>query len=249
MGFRLKDLLILNQLTRDIVIKLGRGIKFLGKGGITLADQSHFTQEIAKHVQSHLTKHYFQNYPVDLEFYVGTYYVYVSLEKGFRFAVRYDSNAGWFSVVWKQNKDGSTSKKFGRHQLILMDRNVNPSDTEQLIFGLTAAILLYINNDIFTEIFDQQEIDRIRQFASSQLKEMNSAKEAKLAKSELQSLKQKEMQRLAIEKERAERSAKEKSNNQKLWWGIAFFVFWLVVFVLSPGDGCYSTYDGEMVCN
>jgi hypothetical protein len=238
-----------NQLTRDNVRKLGRGIKFLGKGGITLADQSHFTQEIAKHVQSHLTKHYFQNYPVDLEFYVGTYYVYVSLEKGFRFAVRYDSNAGWFSVVWKQNKDGSTSKKFGRHQLILMDKDENPSDTQKLIYGITAAFNVYIKNGIFTQIFDKQEIDRIQQFASSQLREMDLAKEAKLAKSEVQALKQKEMQRQAIEKERAERTAKEKSSNQKLWWIIAAFVFWLVVFVLSPGDGCYSTYDGEMVCN
>lgn len=214
-----------------------------------MTDEKHFTQEPAKLVQSLLTEHYFQNYTVELELFGDIHYVYVSLEKGFRFIVRFDSNAGWFSKVLKQNKDFSTSKKFGQHQLILMDRNVNPSDTEQLIFGLTAAILLYIKNGVFTEIFDQQEIDRIRQFASSQLKEMNSAKEAKLAKSELQALKQKEIQRLAIEKERAERSAKEKSNNQKLWWGIAAFVFWLVVFVLSPGDGCYSTYDGEMVCN
>jgi len=52
-----------------------------------LTEEKHFTQELAELVKSHLTKHYFQNYPVDLEFYVGTYYVYVSLEKGFRFAV------------------------------------------------------------------------------------------------------------------------------------------------------------------
>jgi hypothetical protein len=214
-----------------------------------LTDEPNFTEEPAKLVQLLLTKQYFQNHPVDLEFFGGVYYVYVSLEKGFRFIVRFDSNAGWFTKVLKQNKDGSTSKKFGQHQLILMDRSVNPSDTEQLVYGLTAAFLVYIKNGIFTEIFDDKEIDRIQQSASSQLKEMDSAKEAKLAKSQLEALKQKEMQRQAIEKDRAERSAKEKSNNQKLWWGIAAFVFWLVVFVLSPGDGCYSTYDGERVCN
>ena len=59
----------------------------------------------------------------------------------------------------------------------------------------------------------------------------------------------KAVERETWKKDQAEKAAKEKSNNQKLWWGIAFFVFWLVVFVLSPGDGCYSTYDGEMVCN
>jgi hypothetical protein len=214
-----------------------------------LTNGQHFTQELAELVQSHLIKNYFQNYPVDLEFYDGIYYVYVTLEKGFRFAVRYDSNTGWYSTVLKQNKDGSTSRKFGRHQLILTDKNKNPSNAQQLIYGLTAAFTVYIKNDIFTEIFDQQEIYRIQQFASSQLREMDLAKEAELAKSEVQALKQQEMQRQAIEKEREERTAKEKSSNQKLWWIIAAFVFWLVVFVLTPGDGCYSTYDGEMVCN
>lgn len=214
-----------------------------------MTDEQHFTQELAKLVQSHLTKHYFQNYPVDLELFGGKYFVYVSLGEGFRFAVNYEPTAGWFSKVWKQNKDGSISKKFGQHQLILTDKNENPSDTQQLIYGLTAAFTAYIKNGIFTQTFDKQEIDRIQQFASSQLREMDLAKEAKLAKSEVQALKQKEMQRQAIEKERAERTTKEKSSNQKLWWIIAAFVFWLVVFVLSPGDGCYSTYDGEMVCN
>lgn len=61
--------------------------------------------------------------------------------------------------------------------------------------------------------------------------------------------KKKAIEKQAWQESQAAKAVKDKSDRRKLWWIAAAVIFWLVVFVYGAGDGCYTTYDDELVCN
>ena len=215
-----------------------------------MANERLFTKEPAMQVQLHLRKNFFQSYEVELK---GDpdegFYVSVGLDNSFRLVVNYKPDLGWYTKLWKENKNGDASKRFGQHYQLLLEKEKDPSDTKEVIRGLNAALFLFLREEFSSEIFDEQKIQAMNLLLNSFYWESKASLEAEKAKAEIKTLKQKDIQKNEIQKEIAERIEKDRSDTRKAW-GIAIaVVLFFIIFVFGTGDGCYTTYDGEMVCN